>query len=93
LGLTDADMPALFTDADTASLAGQATYLRLVKADIALVILAARVGSISPTDPTAKTVVAFLTAGLFGLSIIVRVSSVPGGTSSVGMAVAPSRNP
>lgn len=68
--LTDDDMPALFSDADATSLSAQRTYLRLIQVDIGLVILAAGVGSFSPNDPVLKTLVAFATALLFVLSIV-----------------------
>jgi hypothetical protein len=69
-GLSDDDMPALFSDADQASLRAQATYLRLVRVDIALILVAAALGSASPSDLDTRAVLATISAVVFAATIV-----------------------
>lgn len=61
----DADMPALFRSADRASAEAQRKYIRLVKADLALIVLSAIASSWAVTAPGLRVCLAIIVAASF----------------------------
>jgi len=74
--MNTSDYPALYISADAASLVGQATYVRLVKWDLILVVAAAGLGAISPllTDDSAQIVAAVI-AALLLVAVLLRFAT------------------
>src|SRR5688500_7549214 len=68
--MTDVDMPALFADADGASLRAQKQYLWQVRVDLSLILIASLFGALSVGDTELKRAVAVGSAVAFGLSVI-----------------------
>jgi hypothetical protein len=69
--LSYADLPALHAAADSASLAAQRSYLRLVRLELVLLVLGAAATSVSVADPRAARALAGAGGFLLVLSLIV----------------------
>lgn len=71
--LPDADLPALYRAADRASMAAQRTYLRFVRADLALIVASAVFGSCAASTVELRAVLAVLGATAFVAGLILTV--------------------
>jgi SMODS and SLOG-associating 2TM effector domain 3/SMODS and SLOG-associating 2TM effector domain 1 len=69
--LTHDDLPRIFIDADQASQDAQRKYRNLLKADIALVLIAALLGAFSPQRADVRVLLAYSIAGAFTGSLVV----------------------
>jgi hypothetical protein len=73
LGLTDDELPSIFIDSDQASQSAQRAYLRLIKADIGFVLVAAVLGAFAPTLAEARVALAYLIVAAFSGSLLASV--------------------
>lgn len=72
--VTDRDLPALFIASDYASKRAQGLYLRLLGADLAVMVVASLLGAISFTSSEQKAMFAMVSAGAAAVSMALTIA-------------------